>query len=201
MNAAEYLRALAETHGFTYGVETRRTTADNPTIRPARGDGPLVLALFVADVWHGWTKDDPVYYGHVSITHAPTGFRVDRFTHPFTTARAPERPWLIPATPKGIAFAETMRQRYLALPVPWDNFPEDTASRLEIELKVRTVEPSAETTAKVERDACKQFRAELKARTTAGRWGHLSKTQTATLVRELVRSRFFWVADQRKKAA
>lgn len=121
MSAAEYLRTLADAHGFTHVVETRRTSTSNPTLRPARGDGPLVLALFVADVWHGWTKDDPVHYGHVSITHAPTGFCVDSFAHPFTPT-APVRPWLIPATPKGIAFAEDLRQRYLALDVPWDNF-------------------------------------------------------------------------------
>lgn len=195
MNAAEYLRTLTDTHGFTHVVETRRKGGECPVMRPARGEGPLVLALFVDDVWHAWTKDDPVFFGHVTITHTPTGFCVDRFTHPFTTT-APIRPWLIPATPKGIAFAEDLRQRYLALDVPWDNFPDDMSSRLEIERKVRTVEPSAEATAKIERDAVTRFRAELKART----W-RLNKTQTATLVRELVRSRFFWVADQRRKAA
>lgn len=199
--AGFYLRALADAHGFTHVVYTRLSSADtNPALRPARGDGPLVLALFVNTVWHGWTKDNPVHYGHVSVTHAPTGLCVHDFAHPFTPT-APVRPWLIPATAQAIVFAEDLRQRYLALDVPWDNFPEDTASRLEIERKIRAVEPSAETIAKVERDALKQFRAELKARLVGGRWGYLNKSQTAELMRELVRSRFPWTARKRKKAA
>lgn len=89
MNAAQYLQVLADAHGFTRTVET--ALGEAKTLRPARGDGPLALVLFVHAIAHPWLRGDAVFYGHVSITHVPTGLCVDGFKHPFTP-KPPVRP-------------------------------------------------------------------------------------------------------------
>ena len=194
--AATTLRSLADEHGFTHVVDTCDARVANVVQRPARGEGPLVLALIVQDVHHRWTDHGSTptpacCYGYVSITHAPSGFFVEQLTHPFATERAPERRWLIPATPKGVAFAEGLRQAYLAADVPWSDLPTDFAALLEIGRKVLALEPAAKVTAKIERDAAKLFRAELSAR----EW-NLNKSQVTALVRDLVRYRFHWTAKK-----
>jgi hypothetical protein len=184
----QLLNALAIEHGFDRVVVTRRGLRDEAgTDCPARGEDPLALTLFVHEVWHRW-EGASVYYGSVSVTHVQSGYRVGQPTHPFATECDPDRLWTIPATPAGIALAETLRQRCLRLDVPWTDLPEDEASRLEILAKIAALEPDAKTCAKIEREALRLFRAELKARD----WPYYTKTQIATIVREHLRSRFHW---------
>lgn len=192
MTAEEKLETLARELSFDRRVMVHRCFGA-PVERPARGDGPLTLTLDTHTVtvdlgYAGWSTAFGVAYGHVALTHVPSGKYIDRITHPFTTERAPNREWLIPATPAGVRFAERLCKSYLALDVPWAAALDTTAVCLYAQHKVSSVKIAATTVAKIEREAARRFRDELRHR----EWPGVPTSQHAALVSKAMRSRFFW---------
>jgi hypothetical protein len=188
VTAEQKLQTLAAELGFDRTVSMHRSGVF--VDRPARGKGPLVLALDTAVARVGSTPvsdGHEVHYGHISITHVASGMFVERITHPFTTERAPTRQWMIPATKAGVLFAERLRKTYLALDVAWDG-ELDTATALDAKHKVSDAEPSAKVVAKIEREAARLFHDELQHR----EWPGEPASKHAALVREVMISRFFW---------
>jgi hypothetical protein len=184
------LMSLRDHDGFDRLVDVRGPKGNVTGQQPARGDGPITIVAFTHHVYyqgrHG--GDDRVFYAWLSVTHAATGTFVGEHQHPLASV---ERRWLIPATPLGIALAEDLRARYLALDVPWNDFPESLSDRLAFKPAVESVRLDDKRAVKVERDAARRFRAALRER----QW-YLGKTDHERRVREIVNNRFFWTRSR-----
>lgn len=201
-NEKELEAQIARELGFDRVVlADLRCHAERSPKRPARGSDPLVITLFVHEAWTDVRKVQPVFSGYVTITHVPSGSRVDAIAHPIDAV--PRRcPWLIPATGAGVTFAEELITKYSELDIDWGALPTDRRGQERVLSQVKSLHDSISAgkdkkrMAKVEREAAKIMRAELKARS----WRYMTKARTAETVREAMGSRFAWTKRKPKKA-
>lgn len=199
-----FLDREAQALGFTGSCRIRRWKHIEPendpsSLRPARGEGPLVLTLGVEDrrhLLHGNGRVVPplLRWCTVGVTHAPTGLEIS-LTHPMADLSPRAHKVWEPPAPHAISLMEKFRAELLSHGVAWESLAFEVehdrdpdvrshAQRI-VDAARAKFDPRAKKIEKAAADACREA---LSLVQTPG----LKTTARAKWEREVMALRFFW---------